>query len=962
VRRARSDSDYKFDAFLSYSQSDAAEAAAAIEEGLERLARPWNRRRALNVYRDRSSQTATADLSGSLRRALMQSRRLVVLASPGAAASPWVGEEVGHWRSARSSEDVLIALVGGEMRWSPAESDFDWTATTCLPAALAGAFSSEPKYVDLRPLVDAGRWNLHDPGFRDAVAELSGSLTGRDKDDLVGEDLRQFKKGRRVRRIAVALLVVLTVVSLVAGMVAVVQRRRAEARASQILAERLADTGVVLAPTRPLDGIVAALASLNVRETPAGHRALLHALSTAGTVPEAIGSHTEFLDLIEFSPDGDVLLSAAAAQLQLRDPKTRELLADQEVIDETRSDDVDFPCAVSDATFLRRGDQVVTLDECGRLVAWSVPDLEPVRVANAPADSIALARAPDAEMVALLARASIAIHRAEDLTMTRQLTSPLPAGEGLTTLAVLSDGVVIVGGADGSLAMLHLGGARVKPLESPHATRIERLRASGQTPGLFISIDASETATVWRLDNDSGSVVAVPLDLGEHGFGVADGGFGGGGSTLWTVSTAGDIAEWDINDDGLQLISDGALPSVDGFFVGEVGVAVHPRDRVIVAADVSGVLYRWRLGERPTLVRPIETDSDAEHIDLFADGRSIVVAGRGEVWLGKLAGNRTEGAVVWRAPPGAEIRDVVLSPDGRHLAVATLTGVHGLGRANDGSWDDHWTWTAPDVLGVQFVGNDRFAAATESGLFVLLNALSGEPQLEAPLVEDPTWGPLDNLVAFSFGPSGRVAMVLGSCGSYACSQIVDVGGGMRREIDATAPAVILGDLELAAYVDDYTHVGDQTVSESRIRIIGTSADDTRDSTIRVPLRAMDLIGSTDGRIMLVVTTSDTRVDESLVRLHDTATTEQLGQDLRLESDVGDADLSPDGDLVGVVTDGDAAIYDSDAFHLDLVIRRACDVLGRNAHGFEWDELTGGRPYRHICPGAPSNFFDLTEAE
>ena len=165
--------------------------------------------------------------------------------------------------------------------------------TTCLPSALAGAFASEPKYVDLRSAVDHRHWNLHDPGFRDAVAELSGSLTGRDKDDLVGEDLRQFKKGRRFRRVGVALLVVLTVASLVAGTVAV-QRRRSEARASQILAERLADASVALAPTRPLDAIVDALVSLNIRETPAGHRALLHALSAAVTVPEAIGSHTEF--------------------------------------------------------------------------------------------------------------------------------------------------------------------------------------------------------------------------------------------------------------------------------------------------------------------------------------------------------------------------------------------------------------------------------------------------------------------------------------------------------------------------------------------------------------------------------------------------------------------------------------------------------------------------------------------
>ena len=57
---------------------------------------------------------------------------------------------------------------------------------------------------------------------------------------------------------------------------------------------------------------------------------------------------------MKYSPDGELLLSSAAAQLHLRDPQTRELLADREVIDEARSGHVDFPCAVSDATFSSR--------------------------------------------------------------------------------------------------------------------------------------------------------------------------------------------------------------------------------------------------------------------------------------------------------------------------------------------------------------------------------------------------------------------------------------------------------------------------------------------------------------------------------------------------------------------------------------------------------------------------------
>jgi hypothetical protein len=942
-------SNFKFDAFLSYAQSDAADAAAAIEDGLEKLARPWNRRRALNIYRDRSSQTATADLSGSLRRSLMQSRRLVVLASPGAAASPWVAEEVRHWRSARSSEDVLIVLVAGELHWSPTETDFDWTATTSVPSAFAGAFSSEPKYVDLRPL-EAARLTLHDPAFRDAVAELSGSLTGRDKDELVGEDLRQFKKGRRIRRIGVTLLAVLTVASLVAGAVAVVQRRRAEARASQLLAERLADTTVSLAPTRPLDGIAAALVSLEIRETPAGHRALVNALTTAETMPEALGSHAQPVRLIEFSPDGELLLSATGQWMQLRDPKTGELVAEREVIDEASAGDLAYRCAVAGAAFTSRGDQIVTVDQCGRLVTWGVPDLNKLNEWIAPVSSGelvrggALATSPDLGEVALVVGASIVILDVENLTVIRWLGSPLPPGEAPTALAALADDLFLVGGSTGSLAVLTLDG-RAARLESPHRTSIVRVRRSPEGAGLFAVIDGSHAATFWRLRDGGDGLVTAQFDLGDHGFGVADAVFGGGDSTLWTLSTTGDLAEWILNDDEPELRAEDALPSVDEFEVGEIGMAVHPRERLIVSAAVEGVLYRWRLGEAPALRRPIETGTFAEHVDLLADGKTIVVAGRGEVWLGELEGNRTSGAVAWNAPPGEEISDVALAPDGRLLAVATVSGVHVLGRGDDGSWERRWTWAAPDVYGIQFAGDNQIAAATREGLLVLLGAQRGERRLERKLVEPA-------LVDFSLDPAGRVAMgvTAGGCtdpgrGCGAIVPMTDDATGPRR-VDAYPVGVVLGDARRAGFTDG-----------GSVHIVGMGEPGDPEFAISVALNPVDLVSSADGRVVLVSAEAP-RAAESLVKLIDAATGEPMGEDLRFDTRLADADLSPDAQYVAVVSDGNTAVYEVDAFFLDRVRTRACAVLGRNAFSFEWGQLTGGRPYRRICPDAPLNSFDL----
>nr|WP_221380330.1 hypothetical protein [Actinoplanes polyasparticus] len=48
----------QYAAFISYGHASNEEIAAAVENGLKRLAKPWNRLRALEVFRDRSSLAA----------------------------------------------------------------------------------------------------------------------------------------------------------------------------------------------------------------------------------------------------------------------------------------------------------------------------------------------------------------------------------------------------------------------------------------------------------------------------------------------------------------------------------------------------------------------------------------------------------------------------------------------------------------------------------------------------------------------------------------------------------------------------------------------------------------------------------------------------------------------------------------------------------------------------------------
>ena len=69
-------------------------------------------RRALRVFRDDTSLSATPHLWPSIEDALDQSRFFLLLASPEAAASKWVNKEVAHWLDHNSIDTLLIGLTG----------------------------------------------------------------------------------------------------------------------------------------------------------------------------------------------------------------------------------------------------------------------------------------------------------------------------------------------------------------------------------------------------------------------------------------------------------------------------------------------------------------------------------------------------------------------------------------------------------------------------------------------------------------------------------------------------------------------------------------------------------------------------------------------------------------------------------------------------------------------------------
>lgn len=224
-----------FNGFISYSHAADGRLAPAVQRGLHRLAKPWHRRRALWVFRDQTGLSVTPALWSAIQQALDGSEWFVLLASPEAARSPWVNREIEHWIATKPAGRILPVVTDGEWRWDAERGDLA-ADSTAAPDALRGVFAEEPLFLDLRWARDGRHLSLRHSRFRDAIAQLAAPMHGVSKDELEGEDVRQHRRGQRLRWVAVTALTLLTVVASLAGVVA--DRNADRATASAVEARR----------------------------------------------------------------------------------------------------------------------------------------------------------------------------------------------------------------------------------------------------------------------------------------------------------------------------------------------------------------------------------------------------------------------------------------------------------------------------------------------------------------------------------------------------------------------------------------------------------------------------------------------------------------------------------------------------------------------------------------------------
>jgi tetratricopeptide (TPR) repeat protein len=226
---------FKYKAFISYSHAADGKLAPALQSALHRFAKAWYRLRAMRVFRDKTTLAMTAELWPSIERALSESEYFVLLASPQAAESQWVQQEVDWWLRNRAANTLFIVMTEGAIFWDRTNDDFDWAKTTALPPSLRSQFKNEPLYVDLRWARSEEKLSLRHLQFRAAVLDIASPLLGKSKDELDGEDVRQH---RRTKQVSWAAAIAIVAFAVAAGWQAVVAtRERNEAQSQRAIAD-----------------------------------------------------------------------------------------------------------------------------------------------------------------------------------------------------------------------------------------------------------------------------------------------------------------------------------------------------------------------------------------------------------------------------------------------------------------------------------------------------------------------------------------------------------------------------------------------------------------------------------------------------------------------------------------------------------------------------------------------------
>jgi tetratricopeptide (TPR) repeat protein len=323
----------RYRAFISYSHRDE-RIAARLHRRIETYRAPSGlvaaaRRRLAPVFRDRDELASAERLSASIEQALDESEALIVVCSPAAVASIWVGKEILYFRRTYPQRPVFAFVVDGDPGVDPRQD----AATAAFPSSLILADPESPKGALGEPIAADAR--EQGDGFANAFLKLAAGLL-----QVRFDQLRNREQRRRQQRWAIAgsASLLLSAVFAVLAWQATVARdaaRRAQAQAElELQSERqtrdfllsvfqLADAGEARGNTvtvrEVLDRAVARIDSTEFSRPAIKSRYL----ATMGRAYASLGLNRRSLDMLTQSIDA---LHGAPMEPELQSQRVDSLI------------------------------------------------------------------------------------------------------------------------------------------------------------------------------------------------------------------------------------------------------------------------------------------------------------------------------------------------------------------------------------------------------------------------------------------------------------------------------------------------------------------------------------------------------------------------------------------------------------------------------------------------------------
>ena len=949
-----------YNAFISYSHTADGVLAATLQSALHRFAKPWYKLRALHIFRDQTNLAVNPALWSSIRDAIDQSAFFILLASPEAAASPWVAKETEYWIGKNGLSRFLLVLTGGDLQWDPSGAAFTPEHTNALPASLLRSFPEEPLYLDLRwARASAARLRMRDPRFHEAVLQLAATLHNRPKDELGGVDIRFQRHARYLA--AFGLIAVL-----VGALAALRENRLSNQESLRNLAARVASNSArVLAegPDRARESALLAIESNRLSPSFEANQALRAAVALLPAAAQFYQSEDSSpanrVRDMAFSPDGAILAVARdngstqlidvanhkpigyftpdeepAARIELPGGAQDALGDDNSVVSVAFNSTgsllaagvrdgvvhiwavpgarellrIVHGAAVSQIAFRPATTQLVTADDNGHLRLFDTARAAVLADFKSPGKIVSTSFSPRGDLLAALSSESVI---SVFDPVSRKLIRKLAGGDAAFNLNFSSDGKGLAA-ASGDFAFVWDVATGRQLLRATHAASSDTLTPQQWIVDAAIRCDGKYLAYAARGDKFA-HVWEVPtgrqiLEL-PHGSAVAAVAFNADGTRLGTGSYDGTARVWE-------------FPSGR-----EVSRVSHPGGAEVVVFGPDG--------------------------DRFAAGGI-----NGTVSVSEA--RRADNPASFDLP--AEVRSVAFSPDGQRLAIGTISKHSSplvkIAGANGSILREIEFHGAPVIDKLFFLDPNDVLAQWSDKLFLIgidrssvipLADVRGEKRID----------PSGKVLAVQQGRVSRLYTLPG------LQQIASLEGPSSRLVRVAAEGRLLA-FEVSRPPSEHSIEIWSVATKSRVSHIpmpgelsrlafnssGTilfTAQDEKLQAWDVPSGKQRFSLNAGGEIELIIpgpSTAFATITHGQLTVWSSATGDRLAQlpDARY---LRDAAFSPDGRyLLTGYDEHSAALW---LWRSEDLRDQACARLTSNLSHDEWGRWFSGQPYHQTCP-------------